>query len=234
MMRLHKYEIFRISHDREIWGALAAVIVLSILMACLGRRTLVGWPIEIITPLALSNPLLSMWSGVVLAPVFFGLEFHNRTLNIAVCSGYSRSKILLVKAFWYYLIAVVVLAVSLVSTIWISYGRISYLINGFGEKLALLTLINCATLTIPMVVTFAFGDIFSSFATNAIFTYAVQKLMENGTLSNVLSYYPPSIQVDYALWNKLPGALTSALICVLYIIVGLTVCIFTLKYRELK
>lgn len=233
-MRLHKYEIFRISHDREIWGALAMVITFSILMAYLGRRALVGRPLEIITPLALSNPLLPMWAGVVLAPVFFGLEFHNRTLNMAVCSGYSRSRILLVKAFWYYLIAGVVLTVSAVSTMWISYGGIPPIINGFGGKLALLTLINCATVTLPMVVTVAFGDIFSSFAINAIFTYVVQKLIEKGTLSNILSYYPSGIQMDYTLWNTWPGAFTSVLICAFYIMAGLMVCIFTLKYRELK
>jgi hypothetical protein len=233
-MRLHKYEIFRISHDREIWGILAMIITFSILMACLERRTLLGRPIEIITTLALSNPLLSMWAGVVLAPMFFGMDFQNRTLNMPVYCGYSRSKILLVKAFWYYLIAGVVLALSLVCTVWIYYGGISPLIDGFAGKLAMLTLINCATLTIPMLVTFAFGDIFSSFAANAIFTYAMQKLMENGTLSNVLSYYPPSIQLDYTIWNTWPSALTSALICTLYIILGLNVCIFTLKYRELK
>ncbi|WP_438433202.1 hypothetical protein [Gorillibacterium sp. sgz500922] len=209
------------------------MVAIAMLFAYLDRRHFLGLPLEVVANHTLSDPRLSMWAGILLAPAFVSLDNHNRTFSIPVCLGYSRAGILMPKALGYYLLGVAALAISVTGAVWVSYGGVAFQ-EGMVEKLALLSLLNGATITVPLVVAFVIRDLFASVATTAVFTYAMQKLMEHGTPTALLRFYPPYLQMDPALWSEWAGALSAACISVGYIAAGLIVCFLLVKKRELK
>ena len=231
-MKLFKYEFYHLILDRAVWAVLMAIIALGLLIAYAGRHNFIGIPVEGIIPLILCNPFLTMWTGVVLAPVFFGLDFQNRTLNIAVSSGYSRIKIFITKVFLYYLYGILVLFISNVCMVWISCGNLSFI--RLGEKFVLLPLIYCATITIPMLMYFIFNDMFAATAINVIFTFTMQRLMENEIVSDIMFVYPPCLQMNILTLSTWTEIFTSILINGIYIVIGSSICIYALKTRELK
>jgi hypothetical protein len=233
-MRLFKYEMYRMLVDRTVWVLFIAILAFGMLMGYMGRGIYTGVPIVFITHSLLSNPLVPMWSSVVLAPVFFGLDFQYRTINTAICVGYRRWGIMLSKVIGYYLFGGGVLALSCLSAIWVRHGGFTLVSLEFWGDLFILTLLNLATLTIPMLASFIFRDVFASIATTTIFTYMMQNWMEKGSTDPLLRFYPPGLQLRFDYWSTWPGASAAVFTGIIYAAVGLLTIILIFRRRELK
>jgi ABC-type transport system involved in multi-copper enzyme maturation permease subunit len=217
MKNLLRAEFYKLSHSLPFIAL--CILGIGVYLLLTNPQNRVGLSEEYIYALSAANPFPMMWIGVVAAPFLIGTEFVQRTINGAVVSGHSRTKIALVKALCWYLTVAAIVAVSLGIAVvihapsWAS-GNIGFVLG----RIALCVVISCGTASFPFLFAFIFRDLFYSMGTAAIFTYIAQHMISssdvNGRLHSLLNFYPAYMQTHLRIWViGGDGDVLTALLC---------------------
>ena len=169
MIRLLKSEFTRPTYLAAV--AVFAAVGLFLMPVIVGRRALLGAPDA--AAYVVSNPLIPMWLGALLAPLVIGHTLDTRVPNAAVARGHRRSSVMLAKLICYYVAGLVAVAFLIVAVRLRYPPRVEA-----GFSIPLYTAVVCGTVSLPAIIAFAANNIYVSFTGSLIVTYALQKLME--------------------------------------------------------
>ncbi|NLL40191.1 MAG: hypothetical protein GX254_11485, partial [Clostridiales bacterium] len=109
MVRLLKYEFYKLLHNRLLLIAIPALVIIFVLI------TRYKAPVaDIYTRLIiiLSNPVPAMWFVVVLAPFFVCDGYRSRTFNAAIYQGIGRVKTAVSRILVFYIYIAVITFLS--------------------------------------------------------------------------------------------------------------------------
>ena len=240
-MKLIQAEWYRMLHGRYRWGITIALVIVSYWLV--HQEHMQYFSGEQILQTLLMNPIPVMWSGVIVAAECVGSNYESRNWNGAVYLGYSRTKIVLMKAVVYYLWAALIQICSFfaVVTRYQAWDRLleldeEILVAGLGVHL----LCCIAIWTVPFVLAYVCRNLFLGMAISGGIAFLCQTLIGDATGNKLAEWiqkgYPAGRMISYEWCGRFEIEKAWELLCLCggYLVIGLGVAVVVFRKQELK